>query len=35
MKLTQPTDFEVLDSLSDGKRDVAANIARRLKKDRA
>ena len=35
MNLTQPTDFEVLDSLSDGKRDVAANIAHRLEKDRA
>ena len=35
MKLTQPTDFEVLDSLSDGKRDVAANIAQRLQKNRA
>lgn len=35
MKLTSPTDFEILDSLSDGRRNVASNLAYRLDKDRA
>ena len=34
MKLVQPTDFEILDALSDRKRDVAANIAMELGKNR-
>jgi hypothetical protein len=34
MKLTQPTDFEILEALSDGKRDVAANLAIHLDKNR-
>jgi hypothetical protein len=35
MKLTRPTDFEILENLNDGKRDIAANLACRLEKDRA
>ena len=32
IRLTQPTDFLILDALSDGKRDVASNIAKRIDK---
>lgn len=35
MKLVNPTDFEILESLSNGKRNVAANLAHDLGKDRA
>ena len=35
MRLTQPTDFELLDALSDGKRNVAANLSKQIGKDRA
>lgn len=35
MRLVQPTDLELLESLADGKRDVAANLALELDKDRA
>ena len=34
MKPIQPTDFELLESLADGKRNVAANLALELDKDR-
>lgn len=34
MRLVTPTDFEVLEALSDGKRNVAANISQELNKDR-
>ena len=34
IRLTQPTDFLILDSLSDGKRDTASNIAKRIDKQR-
>lgn len=35
MKLAPPTDFDVLDVLSDGKRNTAANIAIEIDRDRA
>jgi predicted transcriptional regulator len=35
MKLAQPTDFEILEQLADGKRNVASNLAHHLNKDRA
>lgn len=35
MKLISPTDFEILDALSDGKRNTAANLAYHLDKDRS
>ncbi len=35
MKLVVPTDFEILDVLSDGKRNNAVNIAVELDKNRA
>ena len=35
MKLVTPTDFEILSSLSDGKRNNAVNIAHELDRDRA
>lgn len=35
MKLVDPTDFEILDALSDGKRNTAANLAIELDRDRA
>ena len=35
MKLAQPTDFEILEQLADGKRNVASNLAHHLDKDRA
>lgn len=34
MKLVQPTDFEILDALSDGKRNTAANISQHVDKKR-
>lgn len=34
MRLVQPTDFEILVVLSDGKRNTAANIAVEIGKDR-
>lgn len=33
-RLTEPTDFEVLEVLSNGRRNVATNIARELDQDR-
>lgn len=35
MKLASPTDFDILDALSDGKRNTAANLAIELDRDRA
>ena len=35
MKLVQPTDFQILSKLVNGKRNVAANLALELGKDRA
>jgi predicted transcriptional regulator len=35
MKLVDPTDFEILQALSDGKRNTAANLAIELDRDRA
>ena len=35
MKLAVPTDFEILDALSDGKRNTAANLSYILDKDRS
>lgn len=35
MKLVDPTDFEILNALSDGKRNVASNLAIELDRDRA
>ena len=35
MRLVDPTDFQILEALSDGRRNVAANIAIELDKDRA
>lgn len=35
MKLVQPTDFEILDTLSDGQRNNAVNIAETLGRDRS
>ncbi|MDH5019264.1 winged helix-turn-helix domain-containing protein [Halobacterium rubrum] len=35
MKLAVPTDFEVLEALSDGKRNNAVNISHMLDKNRA
>lgn len=34
VKLTRPTDFVILDALSDGWPDVGANISQRIDKDR-
>ena len=34
-RLTQPTDFLILGSLSDGRRNTAVNIAEKIDKDRA
>jgi len=34
MRLVQPTDFEILDALSDGRRNTAANIAHLIDKNR-
>lgn len=35
MKLVYPTDFEILEALSDGKRNTAANLAIEIDRDRA
>jgi hypothetical protein len=35
MRLVQPTDFEILDALADGRRNNAANLAYLLEKDRS
>lgn len=35
MKLTAPTDFDILEALSDGKRNNAVNLAHLLDKNRA
>ena len=35
MKLVDPTDFEILRFLEDGKRNMAANIALEIDRDRA
>ena len=35
MKLVQPTDFDVLSVLADGRRNTAANIAHHIDKNRA
>ncbi|MFW5965557.1 MAG: ArsR family transcriptional regulator [Halodesulfurarchaeum sp.] len=35
MRLAEPTDFEILDALSDGKRNTAANLSHVLEKDRS
>ena len=35
IRLTQPTDFLILDALSDGKRDTASNIAKQIDKKRS
>lgn len=35
MKLAVPTDFDILDALSDGKRNNAVNLAHELDKNRA
>lgn len=35
MRLVEPTDFEILDALSDGRRNNAANLAYLLDKDRS
>lgn len=35
MRLTVPTDFEILQTLADGKRNTAANLAHELDRDRS
>lgn len=35
MKLVQPTDFEILDALSDGRRNNAVNLAEMLNQERS
>jgi len=35
IRLTQPTDFLILDTLSNGKRDIASNIAKQIDKKRS
>lgn len=35
MRLTTPTDFDILEALSDGKRNNAANISRELDRNRS
>jgi len=35
VRLVDPTDFQILEALSDGRRNIAANIAIELDKDRA
>lgn len=35
MRLATPTDFEILDALTDGKRNTAANLAEMLGKNRS
>lgn len=34
MRLSQPTDFLILEALSDGERDTGANVAKRIDRDR-
>jgi hypothetical protein len=34
MRLTDPTDFEILDALSDGRRNTAANLAHLIDRTR-
>jgi len=34
MRLVQPTDFEILEALSDGRRNTAANIAHLIDRNR-
>lgn len=35
MRLAEPTDFEILEALADGKRNTAANLSYILDKDRS
>ncbi|QKY22260.1 MarR family transcriptional regulator (plasmid) [Halolamina sp. CBA1230] len=35
MRLVRPTDFHILEHLSDGNRNTASNIAKELEKDRS
>lgn len=35
MRLAEPTDFEILEALTDGKRNTAANLSYILDKDRS
>lgn len=35
MRLAEPTDFQILEALSDGKRNTAANLSYVLDKDRS
>ena len=35
MRLTEPTDFDILDALADGRRNNAANLAYELDRDRS
>lgn len=35
MRLTQPTDFDILDAFADGRRNNAANLAHELDRDRS
>lgn len=35
VKLTRPTDFEILESFSDGEQDVGVNVATALDRDRS
>jgi DNA-binding PadR family transcriptional regulator len=34
VRLKQPTDFDILEAMSDGRRDVGVNIAEKLGRDR-
>jgi len=34
MRLSQPTDFLILEALSNGERDTGANVAKRIDRDR-
>jgi DNA-binding MarR family transcriptional regulator len=35
MRLSSPTDFLILEALSDGERDTAANLAEQINRDRS
>lgn len=35
MRLSTPTDFLILEALSDGERDTAANLAKQIDRDRS
>ena len=35
MRLVQPTDFDILEALSDGRRNTAANIAHLIERNRS